>query len=141
VAVVLALVQTKQIRINTLKETKQNTVNTNIRIAKTPTHIHTIYITGISKKIFSLFLQDGEMHLLCRLLHIKQKKIEGSVLLTTISCVRPFSKHSPRLHITTASTLNPSYLCDICDYNGYPPQAKHQCADIITTCKRAIPGQ
>ena len=70
----------------------QNTVNTNTHNTKTPTHTrtHTIHITGISEKVSSLFLKDGEMQLFYHLLHTKQKKIEGSVLLASLSRVRPF---------------------------------------------------
>ena len=39
VAVVLTPVQTKQVRINTHKQTIQNTVNTSTHITKTPTQI------------------------------------------------------------------------------------------------------
>ena len=80
----------------------------------THTYTHNLYYWHFEKGS-SLFFKEGEMHLFYHLLHTKQKNVEGSVLLTTISCVRPFSKHAPRLHITTAPTLNPSYLCDIYD--------------------------
>jgi hypothetical protein len=40
-AVVLTLVQTKQIRINIHKQNNTNTVNTSTRITKTPTHTQT----------------------------------------------------------------------------------------------------
>jgi len=67
VAVVLTLAQTKQIRINIHKrnntkntvQTLQNTVNTRIRITKTPTHYktHTYTRPHITKQVKTTTVQ------------------------------------------------------------------------------------